>query len=373
MNYWRVIGSACAACALGCGESRPGASPDVPEWQLDSLITIGAPGDSVEIQRVRSVLLGPAGTVFVADVGARRVREFALSGRLLREIGRDGSGPGEYASPSSLAFFGDTLAVLDIGNARIGMFTTSGAWAGSAAAPRISGPEIRLLRASEATVYGYGLHSVAGGRARLAYVRYTSKGPQDTVARDTTQVRDAGTVTCEGSDKGLRFFSTPWTPRRLDAPGPRATLLTAMNDQYAILQLGPRGDTLRTFRGPSGATPIPDAEWVEAGAELRQYLTADPAAKCDRTTLARPASKPSLRAFFWGADGTLWVERFADRGFRFDVFDTTGVRIGTMTAPERVAGIEPHIRGERLVLVAETAEGAHVVRVFSVRRARGNG
>jgi hypothetical protein len=355
--------------AIACAETTPGtATSDAAQWELDTLFSIGAPGDSIELQRVRSVLWGKGGRVFVADVSARRVRQFDSTGHYRGDVGRDGAGPGEYRSPNSLAQFGDTLAVLDLGNARIGLFTPAGEWAGSLMAPRISGPEIRLFRVPPSAVYAFGIGPPVGGRGQLAYVRHDASGPRDTVARDTTPGPPFSGVQCSGSDQGLRFFSTPWTVRRLDHPGPANTLLTADNDVHAIIQRNRSGDTVAVFRGPSGAIAITDAEWDAAGSELREYLAADAGAKCNKRDLDRPESKPAIRAFFWSAEGELWVERFAADGFAFDVFDASGRRIATLAAPPRVAEVEPHIAGDRVLLVGETDEGSHVVRAYRIRR-----
>lgn len=356
-----------AVLLIGCSEAQQGGRDDLA-WSLDSLVAIGAPGQSVEFERVSSVLRGPGGEILVADAKAKRILEFDSSGTWRREIGRQGAGPGEFGIPSSIGFLGDTLAVLDNGNGRIGFFTAAGDWAGSVPASRISGPEVRLIRVPLDGLYTYGVHMRSGERPRRAYVRLTSTGYPDTVAMALTSVPQGSSVTCEGSDKGLRFFTTPWPVRLLDAPGPGGTLLTAVNDRYEIAQLGRTGDTLLLYRGQSTPVPVTDAEWEGVGRELREYLAADPGAGCDSPALQRPKTKPILRAFFFGTDGLFWVERYTASGFAFDVFDTNGVLVGSMAAPERLVNVEPHATADRLLLVAETPEGIPVVRAYGVRR-----
>src|SRR5690606_11957666 len=47
-------------------------------------------------------------------------------GRLVRVVGREGSGPGEFRRLDALGLLGDTLWVFDSGNTRFGYFTLDG-------------------------------------------------------------------------------------------------------------------------------------------------------------------------------------------------------------------------------------------------------
>ena len=171
---------------------------------------------------------------------------------------------------------------------------------------------------------------------------------------------------CEGSDKGLRFFSSPCDVSYLEHPGPRGTILTATTDAYRIVQRNPRGDTIAVFQGTTPTLPIGDAEWDSVTVELSNYLARDPAAKCNTRTRTRPSHKPAIRAFFWSSDGRLCVERYDSAGFAFDVFDERGTLLATLKAPDRVAEIEPHVSENLLALVTVSPEGAHIVRGYAI-------
>jgi hypothetical protein len=174
------------------------------------------------------------------------------------------------------------------------------------------------------------------------------------------------TVVCNGSDKGLHFFSSPWTPRFLDQPGPGRSILSAVTTDYRIVQRNAAGDSIAVFTGTALRLPITDREWKDATAALEEFRKNDPAATCNPGSLPRPAQKPAIRAFFWTADGRLWVERYSARGFAFDVFDPQGRLLATVPSPARVAEVEPHVSGNRLAIVAESADGAHLVRVYRI-------
>ena len=59
------------------------------------------------------------GTLLVLDAGSHSLHIIDPEGRHLRTVGRMGSGPGEFSSPSSLAVLGDTILVVDSRNGRL--------------------------------------------------------------------------------------------------------------------------------------------------------------------------------------------------------------------------------------------------------------
>ncbi len=71
------------------------------------------------------------GDLFVSDPGAYRVKVFDQTGRLVRQFGRPGAGPGRLNYPTGLHLVGDQLLVCDTNNGRIGAFGLDGAWRGS--------------------------------------------------------------------------------------------------------------------------------------------------------------------------------------------------------------------------------------------------
>jgi hypothetical protein len=76
---------------------------------------------------IRSLEVGGDGTVFVLDVHVPIVRVFDSDGRHLRNIGQEGSGPGEYKSPDGMAILPDgRVLVRDPPNGRITVYDTGG-------------------------------------------------------------------------------------------------------------------------------------------------------------------------------------------------------------------------------------------------------
>lgn len=67
-----------------------------------------------------------SGLTYVADSGAHDIKVFDRHGRLVRTLGRHGSGPGEFNGPTHLALDRDRLVVSDTLNARVQVLGTRG-------------------------------------------------------------------------------------------------------------------------------------------------------------------------------------------------------------------------------------------------------
>ena len=86
---------------------------DAPEWAL--------------FQDTTGMGFDAAGNLFVVDPSAHRVVVIGPDGELVRTIGREGEGPGEFDSPTEIAVWRDgRFAVLDLGHAAFQVFSPDG-------------------------------------------------------------------------------------------------------------------------------------------------------------------------------------------------------------------------------------------------------
>ncbi len=91
-------------------------------------------GNAAESLRLPPEILRPValqynpirGELYVVDVSAHDIKVLDTTGRLLRLIGRRGTGPGEFNFPTDLVLRGNVLWVVDTGNQRIQTLTGSG-------------------------------------------------------------------------------------------------------------------------------------------------------------------------------------------------------------------------------------------------------
>ncbi len=116
MTHWRplalLLGAALLTACAADGDESVGARQD-PSAPTAALVM----ADSVALQETDSLYIGsPAGltidavgNVYVADAMSGHVLAFSPAGGLLRRFGKQGEGPGELATPISVAVVGDSL------------------------------------------------------------------------------------------------------------------------------------------------------------------------------------------------------------------------------------------------------------------------
>ena len=119
------------------GDAENGKGDQVFEFSQDGkvLLTLGKAGVAGDGQdtfnKPSDVLVAPSGDIFVADghgPGSNaRIVKFSADGKFIKAWGKEGTGPGEFNNPHSLAMdFKGRLFVADRGNSRIQIFDQGG-------------------------------------------------------------------------------------------------------------------------------------------------------------------------------------------------------------------------------------------------------
>lgn len=106
-------------------------------------VSLGTTG-SVEFGEIAGGGFLNDSTLAVADRIGHVVHLFSTSGKLLRSVGKTGSGPGEFRGIHRVWVVGDTAVILDQNLGRITLITEKGV-VGSFLAGTIKGPAIRAL------------------------------------------------------------------------------------------------------------------------------------------------------------------------------------------------------------------------------------
>jgi len=336
---------------LACSSGDTRATDTTPAWRAEAVATIGSDSGDASFAGVRSLLFGKGGELYVLDYQyqSKELKVFDSAGNFLRRVGRLGSGPGEFRDPYSIAWLGDTLALLDPGNARIGLFGPDDKWVGQLPAPRLTGGNnVRLFRTTGDGFWALARRPTESGSESF-FLRYPAAGPNDSLPFADMTVAARTTITCEFPDRSLHFFDAPFAPMSRQVPAPESRRAIARTDAYRITFLGPAGDTVQTIQREEPLHPIADSAW-EAG--LGEWTEARKTAgiKCDGDSFDRPAGQPVLGALFYDDQGRLWVEVHSLDGLRYDLYDAAGTRVATITGLPTSGEVDPAIQGDRIAI-----------------------
>ncbi|MGH7476919.1 MAG: type II toxin-antitoxin system VapB family antitoxin [Longimicrobiales bacterium] len=341
-----------------------------PRWRLEPLVSIGSMGGFGEARPdefglVRSVVADERGQIYVADTRSNEIRVFDAAGNHLRTIGRAGSGPGEFRTVYSLAWLGDTLAVMDPRNARIELVTGDGAPLGTWRWFPLTGAAdlVRFYPTGPSEAYTLGLRPGSGRTLERKYLRYTPAGVSDSlVVQAPEPTRPAGVV-CR-HDQGLTAFQVPFAPSFMAAPAPQRNAAVALSDRYRIA-LVRDNDTTRVSERPHTPVPVTTAEWDSALVSWHEFRERVPGARCD-AEFWRPEHKPAITGIWFDHEGRMVVEATSPDGPVLDFYDDDGRIRGRVRAPDRAPGSDPYFRNEHVYTIARDSLDVPLVRVYRV-------
>jgi hypothetical protein len=337
----------------------------------------------------RSVAVGPDGTIYVLDVQVPVLRAYAPDGTYLRDIGRQGGGPGEYESPDGMTAMADgRVLVRDPGGARIVVFDPAGEYIEQWPLSGGFNTSSPLYTDTEGRVYTLVL--LNPGTAPWDWVvglrRYSATGePLDTIRAPTWDYEPARlTASRENSSSSTRV---PFTAEDHWTFSPLGYMVGGLSDAYRIDLYRPGAPILRVERSWE---PVPVlAEEVEERreAQIARFRRQYGSWRWNGPPI--PDTKPPFRGLFASRDGNVWVQlsqpgrpvmtdaeareeeaRTGRRPYRyaevsaFDVFDPDGRYLGHVRVPESFRiDPEPVVRGDHVWAVTrDELDVATVVR-----------
>lgn len=369
------------------GSIRGGATRLEPE------VTIGLLEGQEEylIGEPQSIAADSKGVIYLLDAHGPVVRAYGPDGVHIRNIGRDGEGPGEYSSPDGIAVLDDgRLLVRDPPNARITVFDSLGTllqeW------PLTGGfnTSTRFFVDHEDNGYTHTLleRGVDPWDWRFGLIRYTPEGViSDTLPAPTWDFRPAQvTATGEGwqTVQGVPFSPEPaWTFSSL------GYMVGGLPTEYRLDLFLPDGSVRRIERE---FTPVPVSG--EEADERRAAITEGLRRRTGLWTWNGPPipdHKPPFKELFSSWEGDIWVslstrgvatmtlaearEEEARTGqaprrfiepLAFDVFDGEGRYLGPVTPPDGFQiEPEPIVRGDHVWAV--TRDELDVPRIVRFR------
>ncbi len=344
-----VVTAALIGCS-GDGRSGPAAIAESDAFACEAVLSPGPDDDG----RLGAVAPGPDGLVAWTtdwddtDVSVGRGMAEAVN------VGRRGSGPGEFEDIQRLGWMGDTLWTSDTRNARVQYFDRSGSYLGATLTggydswtPRTGGRFVTIGSKS----IGLGSWSLLGrgisGPEVPPDTIFTFPGPD--MERVTIPMGGGSSILTTPdfapeamvgyADDGSRFCGTEPLP----------------GNEVRLRCVDDRGTVLRDTVVALPPVPLSDELWE---ATISGYLRRDGVTREGiAAAIPRPASLPLVTGMRVGADGAVWLLRShrADSLQRWLRYRPDGAASGTLiVARGRSVGI---LRGDTTWMIATDGDG----------------
>ena len=285
------------------------------------------------------------GRVILLDKTEARI---VLLGRDLdgvRVIGRTGSGPKEYSTPSQLLpLVGDSSAVRDLGNARLLLLGPDAEPFGVLNWNEIPGRPLSVFGGDNRGR----IYLSRGGGDRRILMRWAPPSPVLDTITSFSPPGDPGSM-------GTAILPTsggfnPFAPTRAFTVGPGGTVAVVYPEPYRVELItaeGIRREGPTIPFDPVEVTEEHKEEYLESRSRPRRSGVGvvrgsnTPVRTSGRIPLPEPTWPKLLPPFLsqyaamFATDGRLWVRRTTPAGDPplFDVFDSNGVRVQQVTLP----------------------------------------
>lgn len=254
--------------------------------------------------RVEAVVRADAEHFFACDVAETQLRNYTLAGVFVKNVGRKGSGPGEYESCHALLTDrAGNIVINDVGNGRLVLFGADGGYKRSEPWPP-SGTVAAFDTVGN--VWSTEYRAGRGGDERswnMVVVRDREGQRLDSLIAPSLRLAPGDVFPSFGTDEGTL---SPQTGDSIWSVLPRGGLAIARTDEYAVQVRTSDGSLLSLTRAvtPIEYSPEERKEWEAAISRIR---SAKP--------FSLPDAKPIIRQLRGDDSGRLWV-RLADSAYR---------------------------------------------------------
>jgi hypothetical protein len=284
------------------------------------------------------------GRIVVADRGSQMLRMFNANGAHLRDVGREGEGPGEFRGLDGLALLrADSVAAWDFRLRRMSVFDPAGRMARELA-PRGLGlfPHLKGVLEDGSVVLTAGMQpgrgvpaGTAPRRDSVTYLRFGSHGALlDTIGKypgtETVMLMSTGAMTLEEVVFGRDFHLVVGRDRFYGAD----------DDHFEVVEYQFPATPVRRIRKPHPQRQVSKADLARFLAQPRDVSGVPPPLRAQLAKrnpgVPHRATLPAFESLLLDADGYLWVEHprvtEAESG-RWDVFDREGEWVTTVATP----------------------------------------
>ncbi len=344
--------------------------PGNAQLRLDTPDTV-FPEDFGAIQTVREL---PDGRVLVADPLSRALYAVDLQAGTRALIGREGEGPREYRQPDAVwPWPGDSTLLVDLGNGRLVVLGRELSFGPTT--PIMVGdfqpgspPLLALPQGVDGQGRVYARAMIGGGGGGIpdssAILRIDPfTGQSERMA--TFKTPDMRQATSGGADdQQVRITAIPLSPEDAWGVAPDGSVIIARSADYHLERIAPDGSLVRGPAIPYDPVRIgtPEKEeylaeqgrsggGINIGVEVVNGAATMSFARGGGQSTAQEIARytwPERKAAFYGGRipidlrGRAWVRRHGRAGeaTRYDVFDTSVNRVGTVEMPhgKRIVG-----------------------------------
>ncbi len=355
--------------------SGPTKWADTSGWRLvlerEIVPEEGSPG---EIGNPRTVVAGEDGTIYLLQSAPTMIKVYGPDGQWLRNIGREGDGPGEFRD----GMFGisrDTLFLQDPNNSRFTTFTTGGTFISATPSqccwwtskfPTFADGTVGIVGQLPDTTKGGN-----GGGGALFVTRMNGTVVDTLRLKSEPPDPDANWVVSmkSGTSSSMMSMGIPLRPARESAWLPDGRKVVGSTSDYTLSVLTTKDDTVRRFSAPAPSISITEAQRdsifeAEVAGVGKQWEKAV-------REIAKPSQLPTTWPQWSGIAvdraSRVWVARPGAKGAAsiLDVFTAEGILLGSVPAPDPKI-LEGFWTSTRVYLRDETTDGLPRIRVFRI-------
>jgi len=275
----------------------------------EASIGVDAGEDAYMLGAVRAVA-ATDGEIYVLDGQVPALRVYDMSGRHLRDIGVEGSGPAEFRRPDSLVIGPDgRIYVRDYPNARIMVFSPQGQEVGTLPLDGGFATSAPMVMTVDGTLYNYERivsdDPQAPRRGGLAPRSLEADGTGDPIPRPELA---AGDWSLTASGEGMSIsMGVPFAPAPVWTVAPSGALIAGVADEYSFDIRYPDGSVTRVVKQDDPVPVAPEeADWHRKSTIARMRRNA-PDWNWNGKDI--PAVKPAYQRFLPDRSGRVWVTR----------------------------------------------------------------
>jgi hypothetical protein len=333
----------------------------------------GEDGTPAEIGQPQSLAVDEAGRVYVVDSKPAIIKVFSPEGALVRTIGREGEGPGEFRV-GFIAVRGRHVVLQDPDLGRLSVWDTAGTFFRSWHSSCCYHSDIQIDRQNRIHVPS-AFGRVKGEPARgVPYVRWSLQGDNlDSVwvpQREATKFWKISIKGSDGDDVMAMILPIPLQPDVKSALHPEGGIVHGWTGAYWLTRSPAGTDSARVFGRvwmPEAISDDRRAAAVEAQVKQVSEGYGEENARRAFSLADVPGTLPAFAGLRVDESGRTWVRRHpatvSDTArTAFEVFDSAGAYLGPVSVPLKLPefGLQAWTRNG-LVAIVEDEDGRPAV------------